>query len=311
MTRRLRQAASLAILLFMGSCGGGGGAGGGDGPLPFTTLISRSWTIPANTDTFKCTVFPAPTDLYITGFREIAPAGQYRMLLTVSDSATTIFDFDCNAGTGTTPGSAGPFHLIYAAGMGTDDFSFPPGVGVHVKAGQFLNLNLYVINTSQTSALSGVSGVMIQAASAAQVATEADMFLAGTTQISVPSDGQTHTEAGGCTPSASWNMIAFWPSMNALGQRQTVTLTRNAGLPNESTETLHDARYSLTQQVYYPSAPVPLLPGNRLETVCYYVNSTGATVTFSDQAAGEACFTGIYRTPAQPPGDPTLECVDH
>ncbi len=280
------------------SCSGGGGGSGGGGTPSFTELTSRSWSLPAATEAYKCKGIQAATDLYITGFRAVLPPGQFRMFVTTSDTAQTIGDYDCNAATALLN-----TRLIYAAGMGTDDVLFPSGIGVHVKSGQYITLQLHVVN-GQNSPLSGVSGVMVKMASAAEVTTEADMTLVGTLTFNLPSDGQVHTATGGCTAPEAWNVLALLPMMNGLATHQTLTVTHN-GVP----QTLHDAAYALDQQRFDPKTPpVAVLILDQVGVTCSYVNNTGQTVTSGTTSTTEQCFTGLYRYPAPAQGS-VFGCV--
>lgn len=273
----------------------------------WTTLISRSWTLGAGIDVYRCRSIQLLTDMYITGFRAISPPGDYWTVLTVSDSAPNgvTGDYNCNAGTGTI-GLKG----LYAAGLGTNDLVFPPGVAVHLKAGQFVNMNLHVVNSTGT-AVTELSGVQVQTASAADVTDEAEMFFAGTTNINVPSDGQTQFATGGCAAPQDYHAFALWPHMHGLGTRIELIKTHHG-----VSETLLDTPYALNAQLVDPLTPPVLVSQNdQLLVQCSYVNNSGSTVQFGDTSTQEQCFLGIYRYPVLPidvpsfPSGTLFECV--
>ena len=49
--------------------------------------------------------------------------------------------------------------VIYESGLGTDDLEFPLGVGVHLHAGDYVNLNVHLDNEG-TKAADGFAGVL-------------------------------------------------------------------------------------------------------------------------------------------------------
>jgi len=292
----------VPILLALSACGGGGGGGdsgggggGNGGADPWTTLISRSWSVTAGAENWQCRRIQIPADMYITGFRAIAPPGQHDMNLTVADSSalpvgTPTGNYPCSAGTGILD-----HMMIYASGIGTDDVLFPDKVGVHLKAGQFINLNMHLVNRNNNSELNGISGVMVKTGTAADVTTEADMFFAGTFNIFLPSDNQTHNAVGGCTTEVDMQVFALWPNMHSLATRQKMTVTH---IPTNVTQVVFDTAYDFNQQrVFYPTTPLTIIPGDIIQITCSYVNNTGTDVTFGDSSTKEQCFTGVYRYP--------------
>jgi hypothetical protein len=270
----------------------------------FTTFVSRAWTLAAGEEAFVCHTMQATSDTFITALCEVAPPGTFEMTLTVSDTATTVGDYNCTAGTETLGATA-----LYPAGLGTNDLVFPPGVAEHVKAGQFVTLNLHVSNRSGTAPLSGTSGVQVQTGGSVDAAHDAVMTFAGTLNIISPPDGSAHTAQGGCNAVADSHVFALWPHMRALGRRIELVQT-HAAVPIP----LLDIAYTVDQQPVYPITPTSISQSDQLQATCYYVNTTGQTVTFGDSSADEACFVGIYHYPPTPfssPGpDTTFSCVN-
>jgi hypothetical protein len=161
--------------------------GGPTAPPPptWTSLIGRSWTVAPGADgTFNCSQIQLPADLYIKGFRTATAAGDFRLYLTVSNALFTpgVGDFPCSAG-------VHGDRALYVAGIGTPDFTFPAGVGEHLKAGQYLILTLQQFNSSSASE-SGSTEVSIVAGTAADVTQNADILVAGASQFT----GRTMTD---------------------------------------------------------------------------------------------------------------------
>jgi hypothetical protein len=302
--RLIASVIGVPILLALAACGGGGGGGGNGGADPWTTLISRSWSVTAGTERYECRRIQIPADMYITGFRAIAPPGQHKMTLTVADSSalpvgTKTGDFPCSAG-------EGMFNMmIYASGIGTDDVLFPDKVGVHLKAGQFINLNMHLVNANNNSELNGISGVMVKTGTPADVTTEADMFFAGTFSIFVTSNNQTQIASGGCIAEVDMQVFALWSNMRSLATHQKMTVT-HAGVP----QVVFDTAYDFNQQrVFYPTTPLTISRLDQIQITCSYVNNTGSTLTFGDSSTKETCFTGVYRYPTTSPST-ALMCVN-
>jgi hypothetical protein len=178
--------------------------------------------------------------------------------------------------------------MLYAAGVGTDDLLFPDGVGMHLKAGQLININLHLFDLTDQP-LSGRSGVAVKLIDQAQVVNEADMEFAGTFTINVPSDNMPHDAIGGCTVPNDWHVFTLWPHMHQTAVHQTLTLDG---------QTLLDTDYQFVEQRNYPLAPTVFTAGQQVQVTCTYVNTTGTTKTFGESSTDEMCFTGMYKWPA-------------
>lgn len=288
---------SLVLVLLLGACGGSDGGGGSDAGTGPVTLVSRSWIQAASSESYLCRQIQANSDLRITSFHPLLPAGTFRMWVVTSDTPLnpTSGDFDCGFDLVATAGN----RLIYVAGIGTNDLSFSNGVGVHVRSGQYVTLVLQVVNV-QASALSGTSGVSVETAS--QLSAEADMILGGTLQLSIPANSTTYTQHGDCQAQSGWNILALLPMGNALEVSSTIELVHGA------TTTLHSAAYDLDQQAYYPQTATVAI-GDTLRVTCSYVNTRPATVVFGAASTDEVCFAGVFRTPAPAVPDNPFACM--
>jgi hypothetical protein len=273
----------------------GAACGGIDSPIAidapdntgWTPLISRSWSIPAGaTDTYRCTRIQVPNDMWISGFRALSPMGTHHSVLTISQTATPLGDYDCSAG-------ALDYQMLYAAGVNTDDLAFPAGVAMHLTAGSYINLNLHLFNVTDDP-ITGTSGVLVKVVDHAQVQNEADMVFSGTLQLNIPSTNTPITQTGGCTNSQPWHIFALWPHMHqtAVHQKWTYTPTGGAEI------TMLDDDYMFTEQKNYPIAETVIPQGSTIRTTCTYVNNTGHTLMFGESSNDEMCFTGMYRYPA-------------
>lgn len=258
-------------------------------PIEWTPFIGRTFTLAAGTPgVYRCTAIQAASDLYITGFHLQAPANSFRTLVTVSDDPFYgSGDFDCTAALGTIE----DVRLIYAAGSGTDDFLFPSGTGIHVKAGQYVQLNVAGQNRDGTADMIDTTQVLIRAGKASDVTTEAEMAFVGTFNINIPSDGQQHTATGGCPQPVDQHLLAIVPMMNRLATRQRI-VDNHAGVE----KVLLDTAFTVTHQQFYPVDDT-LYAGDQLQLVASYVNNTGSTVSFGDLYTAAWGMAALYLTP--------------
>jgi len=252
----------------------------------WTAMLGRSWTLAHGaTNTYKCTRISVDNEMWIAGFRAAAPLGTHHTVLTISPSGGQIGDYDCGAGSLDT-------QMLYAAGVGTDDLLFPPGVAIHLPAGTFINLNLHLFNATDNP-LADRSGVLVKVVQRADVVNEADMMFSGTFSINIPNDGQRHTAAGGCTAPIDWHVFTLWPHMHQTAVHQTWTITHNG-----TATSLIDDDFLFEEQRNYPIPDTVIRKGDRIDTVCTYINNTKVTMTWGDGSDREMCFTGMYKYPA-------------
>ena len=291
----MKRSSLLFLLpLLVVSCGGGGD----NDVSAWTDLIGRSWsTAAAVSDSYECTGLKVAQDMYITGFRTQAAStsagGTYRVMLGVDDNPTpTLGDFDCDAGVLSV-------NLIYASGLETDELRFPAGVAVHVKAGQNLLLNVHLVTPAASS---GSTRIQVLTGAPVDAQHEVDMTFAGTTNISIVSDGKPHQTTGGCAAQSDTNIFAMLPLMHGAGTHQAMYLN---GVP------VLDSDYSPSRQPFHvPASPIAIHQGDQILLTCGYVNNTGGTLIFGESPARETCYNGLYRTPV--PASATLyDCVSH
>ncbi len=284
--KALRALSLLSLILVIPACGGDDDnppaadaadttpdAGGSDAtPYSWTPLITGDWDLQAGTENWLDYQRALTEDIYITAIRPIAPLGTHHTLLSI--------------------GSAMDGNVIYASGVGTNEIIFPEGVGLHLTAGQTLNLQLHLFNTGDT-ALGDTSGVEVVLADAADVTMEADIFLPGPFDFSL-APMTTTTHSGTCTVAASYQIFALFPHMHQLGSYFKASI--NVG---GTVSVLHDADYSFYDQAFRAFAPIQLSPGDTITTECTWDNTTDATVGWGNSSNQEMCFSILYRFPAQ------------
>jgi hypothetical protein len=190
--------------------------------------------------------------------------------------------------------------LLYAFGQDTGSIAFPSGAGMHLRAGQFVVMNVALQNSGATSA-SGQTSVTIRTGEASSAVHEAELTLAGSTKISIPSDNTPHSVTGGCAAPRAYQFFSAWPTMHQLGVHQTLHLNGQAVL---------DTDFTVTKQPILPLS-LSVAQGDQLLVTCSYVNNTGATVTFGESYDAEVCFVGLYRYSLDSVLGSLFDCVSH
>ncbi|HEU5056016.1 MAG TPA: hypothetical protein VFU21_05805 [Kofleriaceae bacterium] len=262
---------------------GGGGGGGADADLPdgFESLLTIDWTIPppqgSNPDEYICARLTVDQDMLLAGFSAISPLGTHHTVLSVGEPAGPDGQFDCaffqNHET-----------LLFASGVGTDDFLFPEGVALPVEAGQQLFLNVHLFNTGSDD-LSGISGVAAKRVDAAE--TMAEFTFAGTFSIDIQAGDPTPQASGTCAIEADGTILNWWPHMHQLGKHMLVEIN---GDP------VHDQMFAFQEQINYPTNR-EVSAGDEITVTCDY-HESDVDVDFGDSSNQEMCFVGFYRYPA-------------
>jgi hypothetical protein len=257
-------------------------------PSGFTRLIGRTWEVPASANVYKCARVTVPEDMYITAIDVDKPPGTHHTLLTIAGANGTAGpdgEQDCEA---TNIG----MYMLYAAGAGTPPIELPPGVGVKVKAGQQLHLNLHLLNATDET-ITGESAVLVKT-SPTPPPMVAEMVLAGPLELDIPPTSQPVSFTGQCTATTPYSLFAVWPHMHTFGTRQKVELVHGTDV-----HVLHDGGYMFDEQGYYPVEPIAsVATGDRVRVTCTYVNTSNASVKYGDGPGSEMCFSGLYRFPA-------------
>jgi hypothetical protein len=296
----------IVVAGFLMACGGGGGPNPGDPDAPpgaadadpdgWQVLAQGTWTLPTpttgNTDHYYCIYATVPRDIYIKALRPLSPLGTHHTVATYYTGASPADGiYPCDVGTNGQ-------NMFFGSGVGSIDFPFPDGVGLHLTAGTRVLVNLHLYNASEGE-LTGTSGTLFQEATAAEIQNEAEVVLGGPTfNLTVPTGmsiqtGNCHMNNVTTTPV---QLFALSQHMHKLGYHMKSTIARS-GSPEI---VLQDIDYMFERQTFQSVDPhVELLPGDVLTTDCYYNNDTGAVVTFGESSDDEMCFTDLFYYPAQ------------
>lgn len=265
----------LLVLVMLAACG----MSDPENATPnWSPLITKSWSLaPGGEKTDDLAIITLDRDVYVGGIRPIAPPGTHHTLVSRGESI------------------ASP-NIIYASGVGTNELMFPAGTGLKLTAGTFLGLQLHVFNPTD-ALLSGESGIEILEVDAKTVIEEADLVLAGPTNLAL-APNQTTTQTGSCTATARQNVFALFPHMHQLGTHFKTTLT-TAG----TARVLHDAPYSFDEQAFLQFEPIALEPGDTITSECTWRNTTNQTVTYGESSTTEMCYSIMLRYPSSTSDD--------
>ncbi len=258
-----------------GSSQGGSGEGGGAN-AQWTTLVTGDWSLPPGGEiTSDLHTVELDHDIFVGAIRPISPQGTHHTVLAI--------------------GSFQAGNILYASGVDTNALEFPPGVGLRLRAGDDIVLQLHVFNPSQ-EAISGTSGIEVVEIAPEDVEQEADIFLPGPFNLQIPPN-QTSTKTGTCLIEAEQNVFAVFPHMHQLGSHFKTTLTVGG-----VSSVLHDGDYDFNHQAFIPFDPIALSPGDTITTECTWNNPTSQTISWGESSTTEMCFSIMYRYPAQDDG---------
>jgi hypothetical protein len=296
--RRKSFASILLASSFLLACGGGS-SGDDDSPTAdggsadaasgdFTELVGADWTLEQGAEKYWCTDITLDHDVYLNGYRPIAPLGTHHTVLAVNTAGGADNPgYACDAGTDAPD-------WLFASGIGTPPLILPPGVGVHLTAGTQIHLNLHLFNTSE-STITGHSGIEVKLATPADVVNEAQIFLPGPFGFQIPGDGQPYSYTGTCTVSHDQTLVAIFPHMHQTGSHFKSVLV------HQGVETvLWDDDYQFDSQEFANLSLIPVTSGDQIKTTCTWENDTGSSIHWGQSSTAEMCFSILMRYPILP-----------
>jgi hypothetical protein len=217
-------------------------------------------------------------------------------------------DTNDNQADGTVVGSCAGTHpssptLVAGWAPGADNNDLPNDVGLKVTTpNKKLLIEYHWYN----------AGATVQSTTAIEICTastprpnEATISWLGTEQLNIPG-GQASTATGTCAPGSACagfgpqtastqdiHIVRSWPHMHKYGTRMVATIIRQNG----QREPFFDHLFDFNNQVSWPT-PAVIHPGDKVETVCHYNNTSGASVGVGYNTEEEMCFNFTTAYPA-------------
>jgi hypothetical protein len=197
----------------------------------------------------------------------------------------------CN---GAEPGA----YLLAGFAPGVADVRLPDDVGLSLPRGSQAGIVLEVqYENDSDDELLDRTGIRICAARTSSREHTASVHFTGSSGICIPPGAHGFEVHGACAPRTDRgpiHVLDVWPSMHQHGRRMQIVINRADG----SVETLHDAPFSFDDQERFAPRDVTLLPGDTLDTRCYYDNPGLIPIPFGESADQETCFGFITAWPA-------------
>lgn len=260
--------------------------GAGSEDEGWETIISTDWELAAGQERYFCQRTTLTEDVYVSAVKAINPLGTHHTALTAAASAVQPDGLSQCTSRGLEPQG------IFGSGVGTEPVTYPDGVGLRLRAGQQLLLNLHVFNVG-TEPLTGTSGTAIRRADPADVEHVAESLLAGPAGFSIPAGGET-TVRGTCTMTHDTTLFAVQPHMHQTGvHMKGVALSSVAG-----EVMLHDGDFDFENQLVYSIDPVEMKQGDVVQVECTFDNRGDTPISFGESSTQEMCFLVLHRYPA-------------
>ena len=266
-----------------------------DGAAPGSLrLLEAPFSIGAGDQKWVCARVTPSSDLWITRFAITQPVQVHHTIfgLDLIPDADGVRDCPSDPELGWT--------LLYGTGRGTEPFELPPGIAVRIPAGKQAVLQMHLFNYADAPA-SGTVIMDIETLAADGVVHEAEAFLVGDHDFTIPANTPSYSTSGSCTLSHDATLFTLMPHMHQLGRHMTVTAETSEG-----ERVLYDGDFEFEQQAIVPIPETPLRSGDRVEVRCTFENPTDQSVEWGQSSTEEMCHAGIYRYP--PLGNFTVIC---
>ena len=270
-------------------------AGAGDSDIAYSvTLVSDEFTVPPNTEVFKCQDFANPfrgQQVDVIKHESHMPVGSHHVLLYFKTDATSDALQDCSGL------EAYPFQ--YVAQAPNFSMSYPPGIGATIPTSIGFRMNMHYLNTTATP-IKAQDQITMYVAKSGVVTQHAGTIFYSQFSIQIPADNQPHTSTTSCNLPQDVNLLSADSHMH---QRATEFLATANGQTLYETTAWADP----TLEVYTP--PIHLASGTPITWSCTYVNDTGSPLTFGESAATNVMC--IYQGTFYPVADvtnPILNC---
>jgi Copper type II ascorbate-dependent monooxygenase, C-terminal domain len=306
---RFPVSVAFALSICVGCSGSGtetpapGGPNGSFNPAPppagYTRITSPVITgIEPGADITVCQYVQAPTDrdidiLDAQGFQ--SPMGHHA----IAFATTAIKPVGTSGPCGDEDNLTGSF-LGGIGGEGGAGVKLPEGVAFRLPKGSGIMLNVHFLNTTNKT-IDGQSVVDVKFAEADPSRKIAGFFVNGTTKFKVSPNAKAQATAE-CPIGKEMDFIFFTNHMHDYGARAITNLVRDGALAaevvHEDPVWTYEMQFAAIFSKWQVSAPLHLVPGDKLVTDCEWMNTTAEDVVYPR----EMCFgVGYFLTDGKGP----------
>jgi len=193
----------------------------------------------------------------------------------------------------------GNAQLLAGWAVGGCNVEFPPEMGLELPPSGMLNVQWHYFNNGGAPEEDG-SGVQVCTVPPGTRPNTGSLTWLGTEDfyglVGMP-PGQN--DFGGRCPNDSDGPITiwgFWPHMHELGINMKSTIYR----ANGAVEEVFNRPFDFNYQVHYENKPsVVLQPGDEIESICTFNNTTDFNVIFGPSTTQEMCYQFAFSYPAR------------
>ena len=276
-----------------GSTSSSGSSGSGADTI---TLSMGPFTVPANSEVFKCQTVANPfggKDQDIASYEEHMTTGSHHMFLFFSQGATDGPIEDC-------PSGGLEFHPYpFSAQTPDATLNYPPTVGSRIPGAMGFMLNAHFLNVTNTDYQATLT-VTLHLATPGSITQYAGVMFMNKVGISIPPTDQPTVATASCTVPYAINVMA---SASHMHNRATNFVATSGSQQLYTTQAWADP----VPSVYSP--PVALAKNAPVTWSCTYVNDTNATLTFGESALTNVmCIYSMQFYPVADPTNPTIQC---
>lgn len=282
--RGLLTKSAVLTVMATTACDSVGSGMEGDG---YETLAETTWELAKGSEVYYCIRKTIDEDMYIGSFQALAPPGTHHTVVTVGpadgpDGVRTCGSYDHHFQ-----------QFLFESSTGQDRFELPAGLAARIRAGEQVNINIHILNTTDHT-ISGTSGAQIKRREPNEIEELATSVYMGKLTLDIP-PGE-YTEMGDCLMSSDVTIFGVLPHMHSFGKHMTV-LAKSSIMGDVM---VHDEDFDFDRtKMEHPIEPVPMKKGDLVQVWCTYLNPTGEMLHWGqDSYSAEMCFAALYLYPA-------------
>ena len=282
-----------------GSGAGGSGGSGGSSAGSYTVKFDPVTVAPGEERT-QCVIkkLGNDTDIHVGKIHNVLPTGSHHLIVyRTEETEEKTTPYDCQPFINALdPMKGGPLMVTQKH---DDLLTLPEGVGITLKAGAMVRLEMHYINTSFEDIQVSASSTF-ETMTDAQYQHEASFLLGGSFNISIPPHStQTLGPLFITLPPehAQSKFFGFTGHTHRWGKDVEVSVASGKDDPGTPVYDIENWNWSEPETAYHDPFEVPAGKGFRFS--CSWDNQSAETVTFGESANQEMCFFWAYYYPSQ------------